>query len=419
VNKNIIITFFILLSGACVAAWLLVMPANHDNHDDHHGHLAEEEESVAKGPMGGRLLQQEGFAVEMTLFEKGIPPEFHIYSYFNDKAVAPSDVSLEIRLARLGGQIDIFNFKPKGGYLRGDGVVTEPHSFDITVSARYQGKDYQWQLETYEGRVQIANEIALASQIKTSKAGPRNIQERLNLTGEVQVDPNRISHVRARFPGVVKKIEKALGQSVRRGELLANIQSNESLQNYALKAPISGIIMQRNLQVGEATGSEALFTIVDLSEVWIELDLFDKDLQRVKQGQTAQIETLSGQSVVGTINWLSPIAAHASQSIQARVVLKNPSGEFRPGQFVRGSVITGEHAVPLAVRQSAIQGFRDFQVVFARFDDTYEVRMLELGRSDHDWIEVLGGLKAGTEYVTDNSYLIKADIEKSGASHDH
>jgi len=415
VNKNIIITFFILLSGAFVAAWLLITPAHHSDHDGHN----DEEEQVAKGPMGGRLLQQDGFALEITLFEKGIPPEFHVYSYFNDKAIAPVDVSLEIRLARLGGQVDIFNFKPKGDYLRGDGVVTEPHSFDVTVSARYQGKDYQWQFETYEGRVQIANEIAIESQIKTSQAGPRDIKERLNLTGEVQLDPNRISHVRARFPGVVKKIEKALGQPVRRGDLLAQIQSNESLQNYTLKAPISGIIMQRNLQVGEATGNEALFTIVDLSEVWIELNLFDKDLQRVKQGQTVQIETLSGQSVDGTISWLSPMATHASQSIQARVVLKNPTGAFRPGQFVRGSVITGEHAVPLAVRQSAIQRFRDFQVVFARFDDTYEVRMLELGRSDHDWVEVLGGLKAGTEYVTHNSYLIKADIEKSGASHDH
>ncbi len=75
--------------------------------------------------------------------------------------------------------------------------------------------------------------------------------------------------------------------------------------------------------------------------------------------------------------------------------------------------------MPLAVRRAGIQGFRDFQVVFARFGDTYEVRMLELGISDAEWIEVTGGLSAGTEYVTGNSYLIKADIEKSGASHDH
>jgi len=82
-------------------------------------------------------------------------------------------------------------------------------------------------------------------------------------------------------------------------------------------------------------------------------------------------------------------------------------------------VLVGGAEVPLAVRTAALQGFRDFSVVFARIGDTYEVRMLEVGRSDGEFTEVLGGLKPGTEYVSANSYLIKADIEKSGASHDH
>lgn len=422
-NKNIVITFIIILSGALFAAWLLISPTHHDSHDDHHGHADEthhdDEESIAKGPMGGRLLQQENFAIEITLFEQGLPAEFHIYAYDHGKAVSPSDVSLEIELSRLGGQIDTFHFKPKEGYLRGIGEVTEPHSFDVTVTASYLEKRYEWQYQTHEGRVQITNEIASASDIKTAAAGPQTIKETLNLTGQVQADPDRLSQVRARFPGVVKTIEKTLGQRVRRGDTLANIQSNESLQNYPLKAPISGIITQRNLQLGEATGSESLFTIIDLSRVWVELDIFDKDLSLIKLDQVVQIETLSGEPVTGKISWLSPIAAHASQSTQARVILANSSGLFRPGQFVRGSVTIAQQRVPLAVKKSGIQRFRDFQVVFARFDDTYEVRMLELGRSDNHWIEVLNGLKVGTEYVTHNSYLIKADIEKSGASHDH
>jgi len=421
-NKNIVMTFFILLSGTAISAWLLISPAHHNNHDDH-GHAGEalhdDEESVTKGPMGGRLLRQENFAIEITLFEQGVPPEFHIYSYHQGKAVSPADVSLEIKLSRLGGQIDTFNFQPDNDYLRGDGEVTEPHSFDVTATASYQEKHYEWQYETHEGRVQIANNIASESGIKTATAGPQKIKETLNLTGQVQSDPNRRSHVRARFPGVVKSIAKTLGQHVRRGDTLANIQSNESLQNYPVKAPISGMITQRNLQVGEATGDEPLFTIIDLSGVWVELDVFDKDLPLIKLNQTVQVETLSGESVTGKIAWLSPITDHASQSIQARVVVANKRGLFRPGQFVRGSVTIAEHNVPLAVKKSGIQSFRDFQVVFARFDDSYEVRMLELGRNDHQWIEVLGGLKAGTEYVTHNSYLIKADIEKSGASHDH
>jgi cobalt-zinc-cadmium efflux system membrane fusion protein len=73
----------------------------------------------------------------------------------------------------------------------------------------------------------------------------------------------------------------------------------------------------------------------------------------------------------------------------------------------------------LVVANSALQTFRDFTVVYAQVGDVYEVRMLQLGVSDGEHTEVIGGIDAGTRYVTDNSYLIKADIEKSGASHDH
>ena len=66
-----------------------------------------------------------------------------------------------------------------------------------------------------------------------------------------------------------------------------------------------------------------------------------------------------------------------------------------------------------------MQSFRDFTVVYAKVDDTYEVRMLDLGRRDGEFVEVLGGLEPGTDYVIENSYLVKADVEKSGASHDH
>jgi cobalt-zinc-cadmium efflux system membrane fusion protein len=92
---------------------------------------------------------------------------------------------------------------------------------------------------------------------------------------------------------------------------------------------------------------------------------------------------------------------------------------WRPGLGVQGVVQVGEGSVPLAVRTKALQPFRDFTVVYAKFGDTYEVRMLELGRRTDEWTEVLGGLEPGTEYVSDGAFLIRADIEKSGASHDH
>ncbi len=423
IYRNLIYTSIIVLVGIVLTAWLWLAEAPHHEHGvaGHHAEHAEDE--VAKGPHGGRLLQQDSFALEMKIFEQGVPPEFHIYAYYAGKKLKPGDVSLNIKLQRLDGQVDNFQFQAQNDYLRGDGEVTEPHSFDVLVNASYQGQQYTWQYANYEGRVQIANDIAQQSGVTTAIAGAQKIKETLDLTGRVTSDPNRFSQVRARFPGVVIKLQTEIGKKVRKGDALAEIQSNESLQTYVVDAPISGVIVLRNIQVGEATGEEPLFTLVDLAKVWVELDVFAKDLARVKVGQAVQITSLGGEPINGKISWLSPMAAHASQSIQARVVLPNKphngTRRFKPGQFVRGRITLAEHAVPLAVRRSGVQGFRDFQVVFARFDDTYEVRMLELGRSDRDWFEVLGGLKPGTEYVIENSYLIKADIEKSGASHDH
>jgi len=105
---------------------------------------------------------------------------------------------------------------------------------------------------------------------------------------------------------------------------------------------------------------------------------------------------------------------------QARIVWVELEGRnLAEGGFVKADIEVATIDVPLAVKRVGLQGFRDFTVVYAKVGEQYEVRMLELGRAGGEWIEVLGGLKAGTEYVTNNSYILKADIEKSGASHDH
>ncbi|MFA7387411.1 MAG: efflux RND transporter periplasmic adaptor subunit [Thiohalobacteraceae bacterium] len=412
----------LLAAGMLLSAgWLTDVSAA----DDHHGTATaaatdgDAEAEIPKGPHGGKLFQQDGFAIELVLYETGVPPEFHAYAYQDAVPLPPDSVQLEVELTRIDGRQDLISFQPLKDFLRGRGLVAEPHSFDVTIDARHGGRAYRWTFSSYEGRTEIPAELAAAAGIETEIAGPVVISETLNLTGRIQTDPARLAQVRARFPGVVQGIEARLGQQVRAGAVLARIQSNESLQTYSLQAPIDGVILRRDLQMGMMTGDQPLFVIVDLSRVWAELDVFSHDLDRVQAGQSVTIATLDGGRHAGRIDWVAPVAAHRSQSVLARVILDNPEGSLRPGQFVRGQVAVAEHAVGLAVRRSAIQRFRDFQVVFARFGDWYEVRMLELGRQNDEWAEVLDGLEPGSEYVTGNSYLIKADVEKSGASHDH
>ncbi len=427
-SRNFISIVVITAITISIIRWMLISPGevygsdgSHDSHNDEqehaHGVAAEQ---APRGPNGGRLLIQDDFMLEISIYETGLPPEFRVYAYYGNQPVTPGKVSLDIELNRLGNKTDHIQFTPMGTYLRGDSVVYEPHSFDVNVKATYEGKSYSWHYDNFEGRTQIPEKIATELGIETEAAGPIILTETRTLTGRVQANPNRLSRVRPRFPGVVKTIHHELGDVVSAGEILATVQSNESLQDYHVKAPIKGLIVKRDIQIGEATGNEPLFIIVDLSDVWVELDVFVRDLAIIKKSQAVLVETLDeNYQTAASIDWVSPLTAHASQSVRARVTVSNEDGVLRPGQFIRGHVTVASHAVPLAVRQSAIQRFRDFQVVFARFDDTYEVRMLDLGRQNREWVEVLEGIEPGTKYVTENSYLIKADIEKSGASHDH
>jgi len=408
----------IRLFGLMLLSILVSACGNNDSHhDDKHAHHDEEE--VIKGLHGGRLLISENFALELSIFETGVPPEFRAWATYKEKPLKPADIDLNITLSRLGGKLDNINFKPHGDALRGDTVIYEPHSFLVTINASYEGEKHSWTYENFEGRTKIETAVAKALEIETSIAGPHVLQETIDVYGQVKTSAERVSHLKARFSGVIKSASVSMGDTVKKGQVLATIESNESLNLYSLKAPISGVITQRNANPGEQTGDQPLFTIADTSQVWVDLSIFPTELNRVKKGATVSVlSTDKTPSTEGKISFINVIA-EANQSVIARMVIDNKDNRLIPGSFVKAKIKVAEHAVPLAVKRSGLQAFRDFTVVYAQIGEEYEVRMLELGREDDEWVEVLGGLEAGTQYVSENSYVIKADIEKSGASHDH
>lgn len=373
-----------------------------------------------RGPNNGRMLRQGDFALEMTIFEDGVPPEYHVYAYEDGKPVPPQNVKLTVKLHRLDGEVNTFNFAPAEEYLGGDGMVTEPHSFDVEVTASYDGKSYQWKYASYEGRVQISDDVAKASGIEIEKSGPAMIKDNHVLSGQIALNSNATANVRARFPGIVRDVKKGLGDTVEKGEILAVVESNDSLQLYNVTAPISGTVLSRDTNIGDVAGDAPLFRLSDLSTVWAELHVFPGNMAAVKSGQDVEVSSLEGgHKTKGKIASLLPIAENLTQTIVARIPLENPDGAWRAGMNVQGIVTVAENEAPLAVKTSGLQRFRDFTVVFAKVGETYEVRMLELGKEDGTYVEVLEGIKPGTDYVTGNSFLIRADVEKSAASHDH
>lgn len=383
------------------------------------GHGETNEVEVVKGPHGGRLLESGDFTLELSIFETGVPPEFRVWASQKNQLLKPDEVDLSIVLTRLGGKTDEIKFKPHGDVLRGDSVIYEPHSFVVSINASYNGTKHHWQYDNFEGRTKIESAVATALEIETSIAGPVVLQETTNVFGKVTANPETLSHINARFAGVIKSVSVSIGDAVKKGQTLATVESNESLKLYSIKAPISGVITQREANPGEQTGNQILFTITDTSTVWVELSIFPADRERVHVGAAVSLQlTNDTPSIEGTISTINVVAEN-NQSVTARVVFDNKNGLLFPGSYVKAKIKIAEHSVALAVKRSGLQAFRDFTVVYAQVGEEYEVRMLELGRQDDEWIEVLGGLEAGTQYVSENSYIIKADIEKSGASHDH
>jgi cobalt-zinc-cadmium efflux system membrane fusion protein len=374
-----------------------------------------------RGPHRGRMLRDGDLAIEMTIFEDGVPPEFRVYAYKADKPVPPSDVELQVTLGRLGGEATTFNFAPVDDYLKGDGVVIEPHSFDVTVTATLAGKQHQWTYASYEGRTTIVQAQADAAGVKVAPAGPATIDDVVTLSGRVELQPQGKADVRAWYPGRIMTMTKVIGERVRKGETVATVTSSESLQTYSIPAPISGVIMERGANVGDVAGANALYVIADTTKVHAEFYVYPRDAERLRAGQPIVVRNLQGDhSIRAEIEAILPTADMLTQTVVAHVELPNPDGLlWRPGQAVSGDASVTSVEVPLAVRTQALQRFRDFTVVYTRVGETYEVRMLELGRRSPEWTEVLGGIKPGEAYVSENAFLIRADVEKSGASHDH
>ncbi len=453
-----------------------------------------------RGPHGARLLSADGLQLEVTIYETGVDPHFRVYPYDGSgKPLAPSEVTLTIELHRLGDRIDRMPFVPEADYLLGQGVVEEPHSFDVKVMAHRGGRSFDWNYAQIEGKVQLSDATLASTGITIATVGTREMTTVLELTGQIVADDTRVAHVVSRLAGVAVTVARQTGDNVRRGDVLAVIHSRELadarsaylfathhtqfakakatreeglwkkkisaeqeylaakrdakeaahaetaarqklftlgdtaefldaletapadiLPRFELRAPIDGVVLQRDVTSGESVATDrTLFVIGDLSIVWIETPIGAGDIASVRLGQTATVQSADlGRETSAQVSYLSPTLDTVTRRGMVRLTLSGAAG-WRPGLFVKVRLTQSSAMVAMAVPVESIQTFRDWQVVFFRFGDWFEARPVTLGRTDGVWVEVLSGLKPGDRYAATNSFAIKAEIGKLGATHDH
>ncbi|HEY4491470.1 MAG TPA: efflux RND transporter periplasmic adaptor subunit, partial [Acidobacteriota bacterium] len=358
-----------------------------------------------------------------------------LYVYGNEKPIDPSEVQAEIRLTRLGGRVDRFQFKKEGDYLRGNGVVEEPHSFDVSVKATYKDKTYQWQYPSYEGRTTMTAEGIRNAGIEVETAGSAQMKTVIELPGQIILNPDRQTHVLPRFDGIVTSVSGNLGDRVAKGQALAtmesmqladekseyieaihehefakkafereqtlwdkkitseqdylakkheyeearirfqtatqklkaagissdNIESAKQLSAHVIRSPIAGAIIEKSVANGQAVHSaDRLFVVADLSALYAEITIPAQMIGAVREGQAVRVlSDLVNSEIQGRLTYVGPLLGEQTRSAKGRVLISNPDAAWKPGLFAKVYVVQEEMTVPLAVRASGLQTFRD------------------------------------------------------------
>lgn len=292
---------------------------------------------------------------------------------------------------------------------------TESHSEHASPATA--NEDVHGHESEEENHVEIDDEMARQQGLATAEALAGEVSLTTKLYGRIVLSPDQVSQVRARFPGRITRVNVNFGDEVKKGQLLASVESNNSLQSYNLRAPISGTITAKEASTGEVAAEQVLFTITNTSSLWAELKVFPEQASAVKAGQ--KVHMMNGErEFVSTIKQLLP-SEQAKPYRIARVPIENTEAALFPGLLVEAQVIIQQETVDIRIPNSAIQRYEGSQVAFLKTDGKYQVKPLQLGISDGRFSEVISGLRQGDEIVVENSYLIKADLEKEGAAHAH
>jgi len=262
--------------------------------------------------------------------------------------------------------------------------------------------------------------------IESARVGPAVIQEKQSFYGETVINGTTLVHVVPRFSGTLKGVSKILGDSVRAGEALATVESNQSLSNYQVKAEINGVIIDQDATKGEFVSSaKVLFKLANLETTWANIAVPPRLLASLKVGTPATVISQSTDARLDTqITYIRPTLSEATRSGHARLELPNQQHQWPPGMFITVEVALAEQDVQLAVPESSVLLIENKPSVFVQAkapdgDEGFEVRHLKTGLSDGRWIEIIDGLKAKEVVAAGNTFLLKAEMGKSSAEHIH
>lgn len=329
---------------------------------------------------------------------------------------------------------------PFQGQLEATGEIQIPMDKQIAVTARTSGVVLSVN-RTLGSTVQVGDVLAVieSRELLSLRATQRTAQQQLllaksTLNREERLWRGKVSPEQDYLQAKANHAEAAirLDEATRLIKSLggnAASNSNGTDSKIYVRAPIGGTVIDLKAVSGQSVSSDSvLFQIANTNEMIAIVNIPEQSVAKVKVGMAASLQPQAAQqsmdssataSTQGKVSYVSALLGNETRTAQAHIRFKNPAQQWRQGQLIKASIATGVSQYHLAVREDALQTFRDWTVVYIRVGDQFEIRPVELGQSSNGYAEVLSGLKEGQVYAAGNSYLLKAELGKAGATHDH
>lgn len=304
---------------------------------------------------------------------------------------------------------------------------TDEHGMDIDqVQEEDNDHDHEHEHEQEEETVTLDERAINMIGLRTDKIREHALMRQIRLSGHIEANNDNLQHVYPRFSGLVEDVYVSMGDSVKKGDILACVQNNETLAEYCVYSALDGIVISKHITIGEIVKEDSrILTVADLSDVWVEFDVYAQDLDHIRLGQTLKIRALGlDREVTGVISYLSPVMDKEKRSITARVVLPNTNGRWSPGMFVTGELAIKTADSGLAVPNEAVQIIEGRSAVFTQVDKTsFEPVFIETGKADANFTLVESGLDEHDKIVTKGAFELKAKLVTSNlgshAGHGH
>lgn len=253
-----------------------------------------------------------------------------------------------------------------------------------------------------------ARELQRTQKLAAIGAASTQELERVHADHTAQEAAVKTAEARLRLLGVPAAVVRALAA----GEAVAASAS--------VPAPIAGTVTARMANVGlNVDPAMQLFTIVDLSTVWVVADLHERDLSHARVGTFAAVTAPAYPDVVwrGRISYVDPQVSPDTRTAKVRVELSNPEERLRLGMFVDVALDTPDAAPAVMIPRAAVQAVGDGYVVYVALPGEpgrFAERAVRIGKADGDAIEVVEGLQAGDRVVAKGSFFVRAEVDRLG-----